>query len=231
MASLVGYMSRVLCSANRATNSPRCGVSAAFGDEECLARNYREIRAQRFNPKAGLRFGFTHVQSRIGARLRRGGSRPDGGFTVEAECHHIAQSSGHSSAIVARTLQQTRGQRPTAPRPIRREAAVATWLDDSPRSRSRGQERSLKFAMEIVKQQTASLRTACHPCVRSPSDHRRCISMHDSTSPGHCQQIRRDQNRGIFRIKYFVSSPPLFATRPMAANAIPRMRCRPASSI
>ncbi|PWB61496.1 MAG: RNA polymerase sigma-54 factor [Bradyrhizobiaceae bacterium] len=191
MQALVGHL-ELVAKRDFAALRRLCGV-----DEEDLADMIAEIR--RLNPKPGLAFGATVVQSVVPDVFVRPG--PDGAWLVELNAETLPRVLVNQSyyASVAKTAKTSSDKSYLADC-----MQTATWLMRALDQRART---ILKVATEIVRQQDGffahGVRHLRPLNLKTVAD---AIGMHESTVSRVTANKYMATNRGIFELKYFFTS-------------------------
>ena len=169
-----------------------CGV----GDED-LVDMIAEIR--KLNPKPGLAFGSTLVQSIVPDVFVRPG--PDGGWLVELNSETLPKVlvNQHYYAKISRTAR-AEGEKNYLAECLQ----TATWLVRALDQRART---ILKVSTEIVRQQDGFFAHGVQHLrplnLKAVAD---AIAMHESTVSRVTSNKYMATNRGIFELKYFFTS-------------------------
>ena len=191
MQALVAHLD-LLARRDLAALRKLCGVS-----EEDLSDMIAEIR--QLNPKPGLAFGSTLVQSIVPDVFVRPG--PDGGFTVELNSDTLPKVLVNQSyhAEIAKTAKNEKDKTYLADC-----LQSATWLI---RALDQRAKTILKVSTEIVRQQGAFFSHGVQHLrplnLKTIAD---AIDMHESTVSRVTANKYMATNRGIFELKYFFTS-------------------------
>jgi RNA polymerase sigma-54 factor len=191
MQALVGHLD-LLARRDIPALKKACGVS-----EEDLFDMIAEIR--NLNPKPGLAFGTTHVQSIVPDVFVRAGG--DGSFVVELNSETLPKVLVNQIyySQVAKTARSDKEKTYLADC-----LQTATWLIRALDQRART---ILKVSTEIVRQQDAFFAHGVQHLrplnLKTIAD---AISMHESTVSRVTANKYMATNRGIFELKYFFTS-------------------------
>jgi RNA polymerase sigma-54 factor len=169
-----------------------CGV-----DDEDLGDMVAEIRA--LNPKPGLAFGATLVQSVVPDVFVRPG--PDGGFIVELNSDTLPKILVNQTYHATLTKSAAKDADKSY---LAESMQSATWLM---RALDQRAKTILKVASEIIKQQDAFFAYGVQHLkplnLKTIAD---AISMHESTVSRVTANKYMATNRGIFELKYFFTA-------------------------
>jgi RNA polymerase sigma-54 factor len=191
MASLIAHLD-LLAKRDLAALRRICGV-----DDEDLGDMIREIRE--LDPKPGLRFGTTRVQSVVPDVYVRNG--PDGGWLVELNSDTLPRVLVNQSYYTELTKSLKKGEDKTY---FADCFQTATWLTRALDQRART---ILKVSAEIVRQQDGFFnRGVAHLRPLNLKAVADAIQMHESTVSRVTTNKYMATNRGIFELKYFFTA-------------------------